>query len=162
MPLGDFSRMGAVLDEAEALAQTAGDQHRLGHALNFKAIHLVHGGDFVAALEHARRALAIGETMTNIGIQAVANWYRGVACLARGDSREAVRHCEAGIALALFLMLYRRKRSLDVSLWQSLREAEIDESRDDEPLPIEPTEEPSPQLPTAGLEPVAAEGRRDA
>jgi class 3 adenylate cyclase/tetratricopeptide (TPR) repeat protein len=99
MPLGDFSRMGTVLDEAEALAQAAGDQHRLGHALNFKAIHLIHSGDFAAALEYARRALAIGEAMTNIGIQAVANWYRALAYLARGESREAVGHCEAGIAL---------------------------------------------------------------
>jgi class 3 adenylate cyclase/tetratricopeptide (TPR) repeat protein len=99
MPLGDFSRMGTVLDEAEALAETAGDQHRLGHALNFKAIHLIHGGDFAAAIEHAHRALAIGEVKADIGIQAVANWYRGLACLARGESREAVRHCEAGVAL---------------------------------------------------------------
>jgi class 3 adenylate cyclase/tetratricopeptide (TPR) repeat protein len=99
MPLGDFSRMGTVLDEAEALAETAGDQHRLGHALNFKAIHLIHGGDFAAALEHAHRALAIGEVKTNIGIQAVANWYRGLACLARGESRDAVTYCEAGVAL---------------------------------------------------------------
>ena len=34
-----------------------------------------------------------------------------------------VAACEAGIALALILMLYRSKRSLDVSLWQELREA---------------------------------------
>ncbi|MFQ3650156.1 MAG: NADH-quinone oxidoreductase subunit NuoK, partial [Gemmataceae bacterium] len=30
----------------------------------------------------------------------------------------AVAACEAAIALALILMLYRRKHSLDVSLWQ--------------------------------------------
>src|ERR1700720_1542563 len=29
--------------------------------------------------------------------------------------------CEAGIALALILMLYRSRHSLDVSLWQDLR-----------------------------------------
>ena len=34
-----------------------------------------------------------------------------------------VAACEAGIALALILMLYRARRSLDVSLWQDLREA---------------------------------------
>src|SRR4051812_4632034 len=33
-----------------------------------------------------------------------------------------VAACEAAIALALILMLYRRKASLDVSLWQDLRE----------------------------------------
>ena len=34
-----------------------------------------------------------------------------------------VAACEAAIALALILMLYRSRRSLDVSLWQDLREA---------------------------------------
>src|SRR5882724_13700516 len=34
----------------------------------------------------------------------------------------AVAACEAGIALALFISLYRRRRSLDVSDWQELRE----------------------------------------
>ena len=108
MPLGEFGRMGTVLDEAKALAETAGDQHRLGHALNFKAIHLIHGGEFAAALQHAHLALAIGETKTDIGIRAVANWYLGLACLAQGESREAVRHCEAGIALIPEVLAHER------------------------------------------------------
>ncbi len=108
MPLGEFGRMGTVLDEAKALAETAGDQHRLGHALNFKAIHLIHGGEFAAALQHAHLALAIGEAKTDIGIRAVANWYLGLACLAQGESREAVRHCEAGIALIPEVLAHER------------------------------------------------------
>jgi NADH-quinone oxidoreductase subunit K len=72
----------------------------------------------------------------------------------------AVAACEAGIALALFLMLYRRKRSLDVSLWQALREPGIDETRDTEPLPVEPKEEPLPQLPPAGVQPARTEERQ--
>src|SRR5436309_13499952 len=35
-----------------------------------------------------------------------------------------VAACEAALALALILMLYRRRKSLDVSLWQELREAD--------------------------------------
>src|SRR5579859_5470180 len=34
-----------------------------------------------------------------------------------------VAACEAAIALALILMLYKRKRTLDVSVWQDLRES---------------------------------------
>ena len=34
----------------------------------------------------------------------------------------AVAACEAGIALALILMLYHRRHSLDVAIWQNLRE----------------------------------------
>src|SRR5207248_6560356 len=49
-----------------------------------------------------------------------------------------VAACEAGIALALFLTLYRSRRSLDVSLWQDLREASLDATVDEEPLPMAP------------------------
>jgi NADH-quinone oxidoreductase subunit K len=66
-----------------------------------------------------------------------------------------VAACEAAIALALILTLYKRRRSLDVSLWQDLREAGVEATlpRDEEPLPPPPFAEPLPRLPTAGLEP---------
>ncbi|HJZ90253.1 MAG TPA: NADH-quinone oxidoreductase subunit NuoK [Gemmataceae bacterium] len=69
----------------------------------------------------------------------------------------AVAACEAGIALALFLRLYHRKRSLDVSLWQDLREPGMEPTVDTEPLPSVPKEEPLPHLPPAGVEPVREE-----
>jgi NADH-quinone oxidoreductase subunit K len=64
-----------------------------------------------------------------------------------------VAACEAALALALILMLYRRKKSLDVSLWQELREADLPPIEDEEPLPPPPPEEPLPRLPPAGPEP---------
>jgi NADH-quinone oxidoreductase subunit K len=64
-----------------------------------------------------------------------------------------VAACEAAIALALILMLYRRKGSLDVSLWQDLREPGHEATVDEEPLPPAEREEPLPHLPPAGLEP---------
>ena len=73
----------------------------------------------------------------------------------------AVAACEAGIALALFLTLYARQRSLDVSLWQALREDGLPEMLDDEPMPVEPPEEPMPHLPTAGTEPAHHEEGTD-
>jgi NADH-quinone oxidoreductase subunit K len=60
---------------------------------------------------------------------------------------------EAAIALALILMLYRRGKTLDVSLWQELREPDQDPIIDDKPLPRPPPMEPEPHLPAAGLEP---------
>src|SRR5713101_4718650 len=66
----------------------------------------------------------------------------------------AVAACEAGIALAMILMLYRRRKSLDVSLWQDLREADQEPIVDEEPLPTPPAPEPMPQLTPAGQEPV--------
>lgn len=64
-----------------------------------------------------------------------------------------VAACEAAIALALILMLYRAKRSLDVSLWQELREPRQEQIVDEEPLPPEEQETPSPALTLSGLEP---------
>src|SRR2546423_8803919 len=46
-----------------------------------------------------------------------------------------VAACEAGIALALIVMLYHRRHSLDVSLWQDLREPGLEPTVDEEPLP---------------------------
>lgn len=64
-----------------------------------------------------------------------------------------VAACEAGIALALILLLYRSKRSLDVSLWQDLREAGQEPTVDEEPLPAPPAPPVLPKLTPAGVEP---------
>lgn len=64
-----------------------------------------------------------------------------------------VAACEAGIALALILMLYRQRHSLDVSLWQDLREPGLDPVVDEVPLPLPPPEPSLPKLTPAGIEP---------
>jgi NADH-quinone oxidoreductase subunit K len=64
-----------------------------------------------------------------------------------------VAACEAAIALALILVLYRTRRSLDVSLWQDLREAGQEPTIDEEPLPPPPPEPSLPKLTPAGIEP---------
>ena len=91
--------MGALLDEAEALAEAVGDQRRLGRALTYKAPALALAGDFAAAIQTGLRALAIGESQADIAIQVVANGHLGQVYVARGECREAVRHCEAALAL---------------------------------------------------------------
>src|ERR1700758_491417 len=64
-----------------------------------------------------------------------------------------VAACEAAIALALILMLYRRRKSLDVSLWQELREPDVEPIVDEEPLPPAPAPAELPHLTPAGPEP---------
>jgi NADH-quinone oxidoreductase subunit K len=66
-----------------------------------------------------------------------------------------VAACEAAIALALILVLYRNRGSLDVSLWQDLREPELEATTDEEEEPLPPThvEEPLPHLTASGIEP---------
>ena len=72
----------------------------------------------------------------------------------RDTSVEAVAACEAAVALALILMLYRRSKSLDVSLWQDLRDADQEAIVDEEPLPPPPPSPPLPQLTPSGKEPL--------
>lgn len=66
----------------------------------------------------------------------------------------AVAACEAAIALAMILMLFRRRGSLDIALWQDLREANQPPFADrdaGEPPPEGPP--PWPTLPSAGRQP---------
>jgi NADH-quinone oxidoreductase subunit K len=71
-----------------------------------------------------------------------------------------VAACEAAIALALILMLYRQRRSLDVSLWQDLREPGLEPTLDlDDPTPPQEEQLDDPKLTPAGIEP--AHGRED-
>lgn len=68
-----------------------------------------------------------------------------------------VAACEAALALALILTLYKKRHSLDVSLWQELREEGQEPAGDDEPLPALPDEPPDPQLRPTGHEPTPRE-----
>ncbi len=64
----------------------------------------------------------------------------------------AVAACEAALALALIVMLFRRRKSLDVSLWQELREPDQEPIEDEGPLPSV-AEDTLPRLTPAGKEP---------
>jgi NADH-quinone oxidoreductase subunit K len=64
-----------------------------------------------------------------------------------------VAACEAGVALAMILMLYKSRRTLDISVWQDLREPDQDPVVDEDPLPPTPREDALPQLVPAGKEP---------
>ena len=68
-----------------------------------------------------------------------------------------VAACEAAVALALILMLFKTRNTLDVSVWQDLREADLEPAEDEEPLPPPPAEEPLPHLPPAGPAPIQPE-----
>jgi NADH-quinone oxidoreductase subunit K len=69
-----------------------------------------------------------------------------------------VAACEASIAMALVVILYNRRSSLDVTLWRDIREATvgvatIDEAAEAEPIEAVPGPESYPQLTPAGVEP---------
>jgi NADH-quinone oxidoreductase subunit K len=66
----------------------------------------------------------------------------------------AVAACEAAIALAMVLVLFERRRNLDIAAWQDLREANQPAFKD-VVLPPDPPEHPQewPHLSVAGMEP---------
>jgi NADH-quinone oxidoreductase subunit K len=68
-----------------------------------------------------------------------------------------VAACEAAVALALIVTLYQRRRTLDVSVWQDLREAGQPPVVDQPDFGAPPSPEPAmPQLTPAGREPAQA------
>jgi NADH-quinone oxidoreductase subunit K len=70
-----------------------------------------------------------------------------------------VAACEASIALALVVVLYNRRSSLDVTLWQDIREEGVPAFRASaeeaaaEPIEPVPGPESYPNLTPAGIEP---------
>ena len=71
----------------------------------------------------------------------------------------AVAACEAAVALTMIVMLFRSKRTLDVSLWQDLREPGQEAIVDTEPAPTPPTPSADPKLYPAGAEPAIKKPR---
>jgi NADH-quinone oxidoreductase subunit K len=59
----------------------------------------------------------------------------------------AVAACEAGVALALFVALYRRKRTLDAGAWRELAEEGLDSGRGVEEPPVAPLLPVHPEFP---------------
>ena len=86
---------------------------------------------------------AFAQTALGLQSRIGENWQLGFRGNLHGQALTlfiiTVAACEAGIALALILMLYRQRRSLDVSLWQDLREPGQEPAVDEEPLPPEET-----------------------
>jgi NADH-quinone oxidoreductase subunit K len=65
-----------------------------------------------------------------------------------------VAACEAAIALAMILMLFQRRGSLDIALWEELREANLPPYLDRQTPEDAPEEPPAwPKLPAAGPAP---------
>src|SRR5260370_29949290 len=74
----------------------------------------------------------------------------------------ALAAAEAGIALALFVVLFRRGHSLDVSIWQDLREADQPPVIDESSGHANPPDPSWPDLPAAGdVAPAIDRRRRD-
>ena len=90
--LGDIARMNDILREAESLAETIGDQPRLGRVSAFLTVSLFTSGAD-RAVESGRRALAIGAALGDVGLQVAGRYYLGLAprCLGAPPGRPPPR-----------------------------------------------------------------------
>ena len=88
-PLGEFEKMLAYLQEAEAMASAISDERRLGLVSIHTAEYLRQTGRFAEARTLAEQALAMGDKLQDVPLQLYASQYLGLACHALGDYRRA-------------------------------------------------------------------------
>ena len=98
-PLGDWARLGDQLREAEVLARTLGDQHRLGRITTFMVMQYLGTGDYDQAARFGQEALSIGRTLGDRSIEVVATSNLGQTHAARGEFSEAATLLERNVAL---------------------------------------------------------------
>ena len=112
MPSGAFGRVLAVLHEAEALAAALDDPRRLGQVSLFMTMQFFLHGRSDRAVAAGLRALATASG--DVGLQAVANAYLGVAYQPRASIERAM-DCFRRTVAALDGVL-RRERFGQVTL----------------------------------------------
>jgi class 3 adenylate cyclase/tetratricopeptide (TPR) repeat protein len=88
-PLGEFEKMLARLQEAEAMAGAISDSRRLGLVSIHTAEYFRQTGRFAEARTLAEQALALGDQRQDLPLQLYASHYLGLACNALGDYRRA-------------------------------------------------------------------------
>jgi len=87
--LAERDRLAAYLREAERRSAQLGDSRRLGWALCQLSRELLAGGQGTASREHAQRARAIGESVGDGPLAALASYRFSQAYLSAGDYRQA-------------------------------------------------------------------------
>jgi class 3 adenylate cyclase/tetratricopeptide (TPR) repeat protein len=97
LPLGDRAGMGNHLHEAEGLARTLGDQHRLARIATFMVIQCLGTGDYDEAVRFGQEALSIARTLGDRPIEVVATLVLGQTHVARGEFSAAATLLERNV-----------------------------------------------------------------
>jgi tetratricopeptide (TPR) repeat protein len=93
-PLAEFGRIEGYLREAELLATTLDDQRRLGWVSAYMCSHhIVTGGHMSEVRTFAQKVEAIGEALSDLPLQVVAQYYLVRACHLSGDYRGTEHVC---------------------------------------------------------------------
>jgi tetratricopeptide (TPR) repeat protein len=98
-PLGEWARMGELLHEAEGLARTLGDPHRLGRIATFMVSQCRATGAYDEAVRFGQEALTIARTLGDRSIEVLATTFLGHTHVARGEFSAAATLLERNVAL---------------------------------------------------------------
>jgi tetratricopeptide (TPR) repeat protein len=91
--------MGEHLHEAEVVARTLGDQHRLARIATFMVIQCLNTGDYDESVRFGQEALSIARTLSDRSLEVVATSYLGITHVARGEFSDAATLFERNVAL---------------------------------------------------------------
>jgi tetratricopeptide (TPR) repeat protein len=124
-PLGERARMGDLLQEAEVLARTLGDQRRLARIATFTVNQCLFTGDYDGAVKWGYEALGIGRTLRDRSVEVVATNFLGQTHAARGEFSDAIALFERNVALEGNLRSERFGTSFIPSALSGARLAEV-------------------------------------
>jgi len=89
-PLGQIERLFEHLDEAKSLAESIGDQRRLGQISTYLSQSLVWVGEHDRGVEAGLRALSIATALQDFTLEIIAKYRLGQAYYSLGDYRRGV------------------------------------------------------------------------
>jgi len=90
--------MLAPLREAEVLAETLGDQRRLGHISAYLSQYYWAMGDQERALVAGQRALACAEMLGDVPLQGITTIYLSQACATLGELQQGIAYIRRSVA----------------------------------------------------------------
>jgi class 3 adenylate cyclase/tetratricopeptide (TPR) repeat protein len=93
----DWARQMEVLHEAEVLARTLGDQHRLARIATLMGNQCWTTGDYDAAVRFCQEALSLARTLDDRSIEVVATTFLGFTHTARGEFSDAAALLERNV-----------------------------------------------------------------
>ena len=97
-PPGEHEQIFQYLLEADSLAQTLGDLHRLGRVSAYMVDYLRLMGEHDRALESGERAASIALETRDLGLQVLSNTYLGQVHHHRGDFRRGAELLRKNVA----------------------------------------------------------------
>jgi class 3 adenylate cyclase/tetratricopeptide (TPR) repeat protein len=108
-PLWEQAKVLERMREAEVLAETLDDQHRLGQVSAYLSGYFIQAGDDpIQAIEKGERALGIASSIGDFGLQVQANHFLGSAHNMIGDYDRAISHFRRNVESLVGDQIYER------------------------------------------------------